>query len=252
MQKPPILGVNVFVFALPKRNVVPSRLDQICKLIRERIDKGLGVVPISFNLSRLDFMLVDFYKVITEACKKYEIPHSALKIEITESLVAEDSEGITEVSNKLRKDGFEIWMDDFGSGYSSLGTLKDYNFDEIKLDMSFLRNFSYDSKQIIKHMIALAKSLGIQTLCEGVETQEHFDFLKSIGCEKAQGFLFSRPLPFDDMLSLLELRGIKMEASRYSHFYNEISRIDFTDNEPMSIIKFDVPKNRFEVLFVSG
>ena len=226
-------------------------LDQICKLIRERIDKGLGVVPISFNLSRLDFMLVDFYKVITEACKKYEIPHSALKIEITESLVAEDSEGITEVSNKLRKDGFEIWMDDFGSGYSSLGTLKDYNFDEIKLDMSFLRNFSYDSKQIIKHMIALAKSLGIQTLCEGVETQEHFDFLKSIGCEKAQGFLFSRPLPFDDMLSLLELRGIKMEASRYSHFYNEISRIDFTDNEPMSIIKFDVPKNRFEVLFVN-
>ena len=226
-------------------------LGQICKLIRERIDKGLGVVPISFNLSRLDFMLMDFHKVITEACKKYEIPHSALKVEITESLVMEDAEGFLEIAEKLRKDGFEIWMDDFGSGYSSLGTLKDYSFDEIKLDMSFLQNFSFDSKQIIKHMIALAKSLGIQTLCEGVETQEHFDFLKSIGCEKAQGFLFSRPLPFDDMLSLLELRGIKMEASRYSHFYNEISRIDFTDNEPMSIIKFDVPKNRFEVLFVN-
>ncbi|MCR5091224.1 MAG: EAL domain-containing protein [Bacilli bacterium] len=226
-------------------------LQRICQMIRERIDKGLSVVPISFNLSRLDFMLMDFYKVVTDACRKYEIPHSALKIEITESLVAEDTEGIVEVCNKLRKDGFEIWMDDFGSGYSSLGTLQDYGFDEIKLDMSFLQNFNYDSKQIIKHMIALAKSLGIQTLCEGVETQEHFDFLKSIGCEKAQGYLFSRPLPFDDMLSLLELRGIKMEASRYSHFYNEISRINFTDNEPMSILKYDVPKNRFEVLFIN-
>ena len=140
-------------------------------------------------------MLMDVYKVIVDTCKKYEIPHSALKIEITESLVVEDTEGVIEVANKLRKEGFEIWMDDFGMGYSSLGTLKDFDFDEIKFDMSFMKNFSFRSQQIVKHVVSLCKSLGIQTLAEGVETEEHLAFLKSIGCEKAQGYLFSKPSP---------------------------------------------------------
>ncbi|QOS38991.1 EAL domain-containing protein [Treponema rectale] len=227
-------------------------LNEICKLIRDRISKGLGVIPISFNLSRLDFMLMDVYKVIVDTCKKYEIPHSALKIEITESLVVEDTEGVIEVANKLRKEGFEIWMDDFGMGYSSLGTLKDFDFDEIKFDMSFMKNFSFRSQQIVKHVVSLCKSLGIQTLAEGVETEEHLAFLKSIGCEKAQGYLFSKPLPFNDMLELLELRGIQMEASRYSHFYNEISRIDFTENLPMCIVNYYKNRSQFETLFLNN
>nr|MCR5705889.1 EAL domain-containing protein [Acholeplasmatales bacterium] len=226
-------------------------LNEICKLIRDRISKGLGVVPISFNISRMDFMLMDVYKVITDACKKYEIPHSALKVEITESIVIEDPEGVVEIVNKLRRDGFEIWMDDFGSGYSALGTLKDFNFDEIKVDMQFMKDFSFKSRQIVKHTISMAKSLGIQTLTEGVETQEHYDFLKSIGCEKAQGYLFSKPLPFDDMLQILELKDIPMEASRYSHFYDEISRIDFTENQPMTIINYNKKTDMFEVLFTN-
>lgn len=226
-------------------------LEQICKLIRNRISNGLSVIPISFNLSRLDFMLMDVYKVIHDTCLKYEIPHSVLKIEITESTVIDDPEGVIEVVNKLRKDGFEIWMDDFGSGYSSLGTIKDYNFDEIKLDMVFMQDFSFKSQQIIKHTISMAKSLGIQTLAEGVETEEHLEFLKSIGCEKAQGFLFSRPLPFDDMLSLLEIKNIKIEATRYSHFYDEISRIDFNDGLPMCIVNYDKNKDLFDVLFTN-
>ena len=128
---------------------------------------------------------------------------------------------------------------------------KDYNFDEIKVDMTFMKDFTFKSRQIVRHTISMAKSLGIQTLTEGVETEEHFDFLKSIGCEKAQGYLFSRPLPFDDMLQILELKGISMEASRYSHFYDEISRIDFTDNLPMTIINYDEKSNLFDVLFVN-
>ena len=227
-------------------------LNEICKLIRDRINKGLGVVPISFNLSRLDFMLMDVYNVIIDTCKMYEIPHSALKIEITESLFVEDPEGIIEIANKLRKEGFEIWMDDFGSGYSSLGTLKDFTFDEIKLDMAFMRNFSVKSQEIVKHTVSLAKSLGIQTLAEGVETEENFEFLKSVGCEKAQGYLFSKPLPFEDMLELLELRGVSMEATRYSHFYNEISRIDFNENMPMCIVNYHKNSSKFETLFINN
>ena len=227
-------------------------LEEICKLIKSRINSGLSVIPISFNLSRLDFMLMDVYKVIHDTCLKYRIPHSALKIEITESTVMDDPEGVVEVVNKLRKDGFEIWMDDFGSGYSSLGTIKDYNFDEIKLDMVFMQDFSFKSQQIVKHTISMAKSLGIQTLAEGVETEEHLEFLKSIGCEKAQGFLFSKPLPFEDMLSLLEIKNIKIEATRYSHFYDELSRIDFNEGLPMTIINYNKNNDMFDVLFTNN
>ncbi len=227
-------------------------LNEICRLIRGRIDKGEPVIPISFNLSRLDFMLMDVYSVVIEATKKYQIPHSTLKIEITESTIIDDPEGMVEIINKLRREGFEIWMDDFGSGYSTLGTLKDYNFDEIKIDMAFIQDFSYRSKQIITHIISMSKSLGIKTLAEGVEAQEHFDFLKSIGCEKAQGYLFSQPLPFDEMIEVLKLRGIGIEPSRYNNFYDEISRIDFTGEIPMCIVAYNKQEQLFKVLFMNN
>ncbi len=227
-------------------------LKEICKLIRKRIDNGDPVIPISFNLSRLDFMLMDVYSTVMEAVKEYQIPHSTLKIEITESTIIDDPEGMIEIINKLRREGFEIWMDDFGSGYSTLGTLKDYNFDEIKIDMAFIQDFSYRSKQIITHIISMSKSLGIKTLAEGVETQEHFDFLKSIGCEKAQGYLFSQPLPFDEMVEVLKLRGIDTEPSRYNNFYDEISRIDFTGEIPMCIVAYNKQEELFKVLFMNN
>lgn len=90
-------------------------------------------------------------------------------------------------------------MDDFGSGYSSLNVLKDYHFDVIKIDMVFLRKFDDRSKTIVRNICQMAKELGIRTVCEGVETQEQFDFLKEAGCNLAQGFLFSPPVPLDEL-----------------------------------------------------
>lgn len=97
--------------------------------------------------------------------------------------------------------GLEVWMDDFGSGYSSLNVLKDYHFDVIKIDMEFMRKFDDRSKTIVRSICEMAQSLHIRTVAEGVETKEHYDFLKEVGCTYAQGYLFSKPVPENVILN---------------------------------------------------
>ena len=122
-----------------------------------------------------------------------------INVEITESTIMEDPDALMRDIKRFRDGGYQVWMDDFGSGYSSLNVLKDYEFDEIKLDMKFMSSFDERSKKIVKSIISMAKQIGVQTLAEGVETQEQFDFLRYIGCEKVQGYFFSRPLPSEQL-----------------------------------------------------
>lgn len=119
----------------------------------------------------------------------------------------EDPKLLTLAINKFKKAGYEVWMDDFGSGYSSLNILKDYPFDEIKIDMLFLKDFSEKNKLIINYTIAMANKLNIRTLTEGVETKEQIDFLKEAGCERIQGYYFSKPLPYNEVISLMKDKG---------------------------------------------
>ena len=104
-----------------------------------------------------------------------------------------------EAIRKFHDLGLEVWMDDFGSGYSNLNILKELDFDVIKLDMAFLRNFNCDSAIIIKNIIHMARELNIRTLAEGVETRDLFDFLQEAGCDMAQGYYFSRPIPLEEI-----------------------------------------------------
>ena len=102
---------------------------------------------------------------------------------------------------RIKENGFSIWLDDFGSGYSSFNTLKDYAFDVLKLDMEFLKGFESNkkSKPLIKAVIDMAGHISMRTLAEGVETEEQAQFLKSIGCEKLQGYLISKPITYEDL-----------------------------------------------------
>ncbi|MCR5113121.1 MAG: GGDEF domain-containing phosphodiesterase, partial [Acholeplasmatales bacterium] len=212
---------------------------EVCRYIRERIDNGLELLPVSFNLSRHDFMLTDAFQVVLDACKKYEVPHRLIKIEITETTVIEDPILMKDVIDKFRNNGFEIYMDDFGSGYSSLNFLKNFDFDEIKLDMQFLSDFTEKSKTVIRNSIVMAKELGIQTLAEGVETQEQYDFLKSIGCEKAQGYLFSKPLPYEEVIALMKEKGFEHEENRFRNFFDEMAKINFVTEQPVCLVHDD-------------
>ena len=111
---------------------------QVCARIRRSMDLAEPVVPVSVNLSRLDFELCDIFAVVNDLVTEYQIPHEFIYIEITESIMAEEKDLISGIVDRFRSAGFQVWMDDFGSAYSSLNVLKDYEFDEIKLDMRFL------------------------------------------------------------------------------------------------------------------
>ena len=194
--------------------------------------EGLAAVPQSVNLSRIDFEECD---IVEEICKKIDdagLDHSLLTIEITESIVAADFDYMKEQIDRFRNLGFKVWMDDFGSGYSSLDVLQDLSFDLIKFDMRFLRQLdkSQNGKIILTELMRMATSLGIETVCEGVETEEHVTFLSDIGCCKLQGYYYTKPLPLE---SILERYGngteIGFENPLEYDYFETLGRINLND-----------------------
>ena len=155
---------------------------------------------ISINISAKDFYYCDIYKFFTELVKKYDIPPQKLKIEITESVLMQDVNAHRAILQKLNDFGFTIEMDDFGSGYSSLNTLKNVEMNTLKIDMGFLRasNFSQKVKDIISSIISMSKTLGMTVVTEGVETEDQVKFLREASCDIFQGFYFSKPIPVED------------------------------------------------------
>lgn len=180
-------------------------VDRVCRDIDAAKKAGRKVLPISLNFSRLDFDSLNLAKEVGDCLEKYNIDKTAIHIEVTESTLSEDDEKLKEELKSFRSQGYALWLDDFGSGYSGLNVLKEYDFDLIKIDMKFLSNFNGNKKarQILKNVINLAKDLGMQTLTEGVETQETYEFLRENGCEKLQGYLFGKPMSKHDFLSKL-------------------------------------------------
>ena len=180
-------------------------VDRVCRDIDAAKKAGRKVLPISLNFSRLDFDSLNLAKEVGDCLEKYNIDKTAIHIEVTESTLSEDDEKLKEELKSFRSQGYALWLDDFGSGYSGLNVLKEYDFDLIKIDMKFLSNFNDNKKarQILKNVINLAKDLGMQTLTEGVETQEAYEFLRENGCEKLQGYLFGKPMSKQDFLSKL-------------------------------------------------
>lgn len=223
-------------------------IELVCKEMREEIDQGHTVVPVSFNLSRLDFVGCDIFAVVEKTLKKYRIDREYIRVEITESLMVSDSYVRHEVE-RFRETGYEVWMDDFGSGYSSLNTLKDFEFDELKIDMVFLSNLSEVSQVIISSIVRMAKLLGLKTLAEGVETREQLEFLKGIGCEKVQGYYYGKPQPLKDALAHMESMGIAVEDHRLLSLYSELGRLDYLVDSPKSVMSYK--DGNFKYLFVN-
>ncbi len=176
--------------------------ESVCRDIRKVMDEGKTAVPVSINFSRLDFELMDAVAEFESLIEKYNIPKEYVHVEITESALTANQSHLQECIEKLHADGFAIWLDDFGSGYSSLNVLKDFKFDVIKIDMKFLSNFEQKpvSKIILDAIVKLSEKIGMLTLTEGVETKEQADFLSDIGCGRLQGYLFGKPIPLDALI----------------------------------------------------
>ena len=223
-------------------------IGEVCRELRERLDGGKPIVPVSFNLSRLDFTGCDIFDVVESALEKYRIDREYIRIEITESIMASDSYVRREIE-RFRTAGYEVWMDDFGSGYSSLNTLKDYNFDELKIDMLFLSKFSERSRTIVVSIVRMAKSLGIKTLAEGVETREQMEFLKGVGCEKVQGYFYGKPQPLKDTMEHMEAIGVPIENHETRTVYSKLGRMDYLVDTPRTIVSYE--NGMFKFLFTN-
>ncbi len=170
------------------------------RLVRDWQAAGRPVLPISFNISRTDLEAgIDLFGEIEAIICEEQIPKKFIHVEITETALNGDSAVMQRAVRRFHDMGLEVWMDDFGSGYSSLNVLKDYQFDVIKIDMAFMRKFDERSKTIVRDVCRMAADLGIRTVAEGVETAEHYAFLKEVGCTYAQGYLFSKPIPPDQI-----------------------------------------------------
>lgn len=191
-------------------------IERVCADMADLRGRGLPVQPVSVNLSRVDFQACDMFAEIGRIRRAHGVDASLLNIEITESAFAEDPALIGREISRFRAGGHQVWMDDFGSGYSSLNTLKDYDFDLLKIDMAFLHDSDRNAKArvIVAQTVDMAKRLGIHTLCEGVETEGQRDFLRSIGCERGQGYLFSKPLSGEDSLRRIQDGADTMESAR--------------------------------------
>lgn len=199
-----IVPPNDFVPVFEKNGFI-IKMDQYiweeaCKLIRKWIDAGIKPFPISVNVSRRHLRDMEFIKVLDELVEKYDIPKDCLEIEITETV---DEAGIVESMQMLKEHGFTLLMDDFGSGYSSLNTLKNTKFDVIKFDRMFLNNFigSDRGQKIVEYTIKMTSAIGLDMVAEGVETKEQADFLKACGCNTAQGFYYAKPMPVEEFES---------------------------------------------------
>lgn len=210
---------------------------------------GVPVVPVSVNLSRHDFEQCDMVKEITDLVDASGYARSMIKIEITESAFIENQELLKRELNRLREKGFEIWLDDFGSEYSTLNLLQELNFDLIKLDMQFMKNFSTSSRNmiIVSNILEMARRMGITTLIEGIETQEHYQILRRLGCEKLQGFLFNKPNPLEYIIDrALSQTGLNFESAAEASYYEAVGHVDLdepslgegrrSDGEPEQIL----------------
>lgn len=182
-------------------------MESVCRMLRRRLDAGQAVVPVSCNFSRVHFVKEGFPERFEEIIARYHVPKEYIEVEITETLVVEElsQQRVKETVDILRKNGVRLSIDDFGSGYSSLGVFEQIPASVIKLDRSFLMNNENRVRQvkIMRNIVHLAQELDAQVVCEGVETKEDTELMMEIGAYVAQGYHYCKPVPEDVFENML-------------------------------------------------
>ena len=191
--------------------------DKACAAIRSWDDRGYYPISVSVNVSRADIYNEDLVSTLIRIVERYGLSPSRLHLEITESAYTDNPQQLLDTIGVLRKYGFDILMDDFGSGYSSLNMLKEVPVDILKLDMRFLAGNDVFGREasILASIVHMAHDIGMATVAEGIETEEQASFLKKIACEYGQGYYYSRPIPSEKFLELLDY-GTHAEGRRAS------------------------------------
>ncbi len=239
------LSPGAFIPALEETNTIYKLdlfiLESVLDKIKQLADIGLYVVPTSINFSRSDFYTCDIVEEVRKRVDLAGISRDRIVVEITESAVADDIEYMIEQILRFKELGFPVWMDDYGSGYSSPIILQKVPFDLIKIDMLFVRQMdeSEKAKIVLTEIVRMAMALDLGTVAEGVETKEQADFLKDIGCTILQGFYFSKPNPLEVVVERYKNSSqIIFENPKESDYYAHLGKVNLyslslssTDND---------------------
>lgn len=173
------------------------------------MDSGLGPMMIAVNLSSVQFRHLHLPELVTKILEEVQLPPEYLELELTESVAMDNPLAAIGVMNNLHERGIRMSIDDFGTGYSSLSYLKRFQIYKLKIDQSFVRDITEDAddKAIVSAIISLAKSLGMKTIAEGVETEGQLAYLREQCCDEVQGYFYSKPLPADQFEAFVQARG---------------------------------------------
>ena len=246
-----LISPSVFIPVF-ERNGFITQLDQYiwdktCAYIRKWKDMGLNPVPISVNVSRRDIYNQNLVAVFSRLLKKYNLTPDSLRLEITESAYMDNPSQLINVVKDLKNLGFCLEMDDFGSGYSSLNTLKDVPVDILKLDMQFIIDSTEKNKSKPKHqkrssniltsVVRMANLLQLPVIAEGIESKAQADYLKSIGCFHMQGFYFSKPMPAEEFKAMQEM--LPEANSELPEEKEEEANGDFLDSASVNNMLFN-------------
>ena len=237
---PPVKFIPIF-----EKNGFITHLDmyvweEACRMLRKWIDDGYDPVPVSVNVSRIDIFGIRLTEHFEGLVKKYGLEPRMIRIEVTESAYIDSPAHLINSLQKLRDAGFCVEMDDFGSGYSSLNTLKDVPFDLLKLDMKFINSDSEDSKggSILSSVVQMSRRLNLPVLAEGVETKAQADYLKSIGCTYMQGYYFSKPVPEAEYIKMLSSSSLE-EPVEFSRSDDDTSALGFLNASTQHTLIFN-------------
>ena len=212
-----LIPPGLFIPILEK-DLLISVLDQYvfektCQWLKKQMKECKRILPVSVNVSKMQFYSLDFIEVYSKIKKKYDVPDNVVIIEFTESAIFNDIKRVKEIIDKLHINGFLCSIDDFGNGYSSLNALKDMKADSLKIDSLFFNESKNKRREkiIIKGIITLAKDLNMKTVAEGIEKQEQVNFLREAGCDMIQGYIFYKPMPIEDFEKLENINWISYD-----------------------------------------
>ena len=223
-----LVSPGIFIPALEKSKQIVELdfyiFEYACAFIRKCMDEKLHIIPISSNFSRYDIFEERFIDRLEEIRNRYDIPVKYLRVELTESIAMERELEVNGIIEELNALGYLVEMDDFGSGFSSLNVLKDISFDIMKLDMKFMSSITQNNRAgiILSSIVKMAQWLDMPIIAEGVETKEQSNFLRSIGCDYIQGYLYSKPLPEEELYRMLS-------DGKLGKFHSEMELIDNLD-----------------------
>ena len=188
--------------------------EEAARQVKEWKEKYGFLLPVSVNLSRADVFDPTLVDRVVRLIRENDLDFRDIKLEVTESAYTDQAKDVLDVVLRLREQGFEIEMDDFGSGYSSLNMLSDMPIDVLKMDMKFIRNIesSDTDMRLVRLILDIAKYLRVKAVAEGVETPGQLSLLREAGCDIVQGFFFSRPVPPEEFEKLIQ-QEIALERS---------------------------------------